>query len=158
MYSCPARAMLPEPTRSSRSGVGSGASITANVLNVIATIPVTSAGSGYTSPPTITISDGTGSGAVAVPTMAGVQPADVVTYSIGDNCIATAVGYAGKATSASIANYAGQLEPGLGGFYDFGLSQSSRHLADWHKLCRPRHSVCSPITFRQLAEKKRCPD
>ncbi len=109
-------------------GGGTGASFTGNVSSVIVSIPVTNGGSGYTSPPTITITDMAGSGAVASPVMGGVQASDVVTYSAGISWLTTGSGAASGATNGSVGNYAGELEPGLGGCYDFGLSPDARTL------------------------------
>jgi len=82
------------------------------VNGVIKSIPVTSPGSGYTSAPTITITDGgSGSGAVAVALMSGPAPTDVVTYSAPANWLSTSSGSVPAATSVPMLNFAGQLEP-----------------------------------------------
>jgi hypothetical protein len=58
--------------------------------------------------------------------MKGVQPSDVVTYTVADNWITTAAGYPSAATNAPVANYSGQLEPGFGGIYSGSLPSTSR--------------------------------
>jgi hypothetical protein len=79
---------------------------------VIATVPVISPGSGYTSAPTIAVSGtGGGSGAVVAPMMSGPGPGDVVTYSAPAGWLATAAGNVPAASGAPVANYAGMLDP-----------------------------------------------
>ena len=109
-------------------GTGSGGTVTCHITEVIASIPVTNAGSGYTSPPTITIADSGGSGAVAVPLMAGIGPADVVQYTAVDSWAIAASGPAGAVTNVPVANYSGQLEPGFGGFIGFNLPANEHNL------------------------------
>ena len=72
------------------AGPGSGATITSTISNAIVSIPITNPGSGYTSQPSIGITDDTGTGATAIAAMAGVQPTDVVTYSASDSWIVSA--------------------------------------------------------------------
>ena len=63
------------PTVTVSGGGGSGCTLTATVSDgTITGMTVTEAGSGYTTPPTITISDSTGSGAIAMP-VAAIAPA-----------------------------------------------------------------------------------
>ena len=128
------------PPTVSLSGGGysvAASSLTCTVSNVIASVPVTGAGSGYTSPPTISITDSTGSGAVAVAVMGGVQPSDVVTYSAARQWVSTANGYPAATTSAAVANYSGQLETGVGGVYNFGLSPGARTIQAGSNLTGP---------------------
>ena len=108
---------------------GTGASFTSVVTNVIGQVPITNPGSGYTSAPTITIGDGgSGTGATCAAIMAGVQPTDVVRYSAANSWLATAAGPASTATNASIINYSGQLEPGIGTQFGSALPSSERTL------------------------------
>jgi Bacterial Ig-like domain len=109
-------------------GTGSGGSIICHITNVIAAIPVTNPGSGYTKPPTITISDGgSGTGATAVVLMSGVGPTDVAVYSAVDSWASATNGPVGAATNVPVANYSGQNEPGFGTFLGFNLP-SNEHL------------------------------
>jgi len=66
------------PTATVSGGGGTGCVLGTPVLSggAITSIPVTSHGSGYITPPTITITDSTGSGAVAMP-LAAVAPPSV---------------------------------------------------------------------------------
>ena len=116
-------------------GGGSGASFTAHVNNIIVSIPVTNGGSGYTSPPTIAITDSTGSGAVAVPLMGGAQPSDVVTYSAAASWLSTSVSAAAAATNAAVTNYAGQLESCVGGSYNFSQPSNQRTMPLGMNIC-----------------------
>ena len=106
------------PTVSFSAGA---ATATAHVSNCIRSIPVTTPGSGYTSTPTVAITDGTGTGALAVAVMGGVQSGDVVTYSgVSDGWFTTTSGIAAGTSGSSVANYSGSLEPGVGGYTNFG--------------------------------------
>jgi hypothetical protein len=80
---------------------------------VIVSIPVLSPGIGYTSAPTITITDpgGSGSGAVVVPIMTGPAATDTVTYSAPAGWLSTSVGTVPAATNAPVYNFGGSLEP-----------------------------------------------
>jgi len=137
------------PTAVAVGGGGSGCVLGTPVTSggVITSIPVVSGGSGYTSPPEIVISDspcsvvpvsisqrlrkqrwragqssgGVGSGASAAPVMSGALSTDTVTFSAPANWISTAGGTAPAASGAAVANYVGQLEPGIGGYLGFGL-------------------------------------
>jgi hypothetical protein len=94
--------------------------ITCNVSNYISGIPVTAPGTGFTSRPTYTITDSTGSGAVAAPQMA-LSASDVVTYSVANNWLSTTLGSSGPATNEVIPNFVGVLEGPTGhvsGFRD----------------------------------------
>ena len=103
------------------------ATATATVTNTIATVPITSPGSGYTQTPIIAISDGgSGTGATAVALMGGVQPSDNVRYTAPDQWITSTVGPATNPTNVAIANYSGQLEPGVGTSYGFTLPTDQR--------------------------------
>jgi hypothetical protein len=83
---------------------------------------VTAQGSGYTSPPAITITDGgSGTGATAVALMGGLTPSDVVQYTAADAWVTTASGPCAAALNASVPNYTGQSEPGFSGFLGFNL-------------------------------------
>ena len=123
-------------------GGGSGATFhAATISNVIAYIPVTSSNSNLTGPPAITITDGTGTGAVAVPVMSGIQPSDVVTYTASDGWLTTAAGLAPAAPSVystgSVANYVGQLEPALGGFLGFDLPAGQKTFQLGYNVANP---------------------
>lgn len=108
----------------SNSGYTFNAPTLAN--GVLESIPVLSPGSGYTSLPTITITDPTGSGAVAVAVMSGPAATDTVTYSAAFGWLTASVPYtiAGKgynalapvpaATNALMTNSAGSIEPWFG--------------------------------------------
>ncbi len=91
---------------------------------VITSIPITNPGSGYIIPVVITITDGTGSAAVAVPVMSGVGPTDVVTYSAADSWLTAVPGPVSAATAAPVFNSAGSLEPAIGGYLPFGLTDN----------------------------------
>ena len=119
----------PTATVNTNGQGGTGASVKGVVSYAIASVPVTNAGTGYTSPPTITISDTTGSGAVAVPLMGGVQPSDVVTYSaLQDDWFTSAAGSVSAILSGTVANYSGQLEPSIGSIYAASLAADQRTL------------------------------
>ena len=130
-------------TASVSGGGGSGCTLGIPVLTggAITSIAVTTPGSGYTSPPEIVISGYFGSGASAVAVMGGVQPADVVTYSAADSWIIAASGPAPAAPSAytttSVANYAGELEPALGGYLPFDLPANQRTMPVGPQLAWP---------------------
>ena len=79
---------------------------------VIGSIPVVSPGTGYTSQPTITITDGgSGSGAAAAALMTGPLSTDAVTYSAAAGWLTTSGGTVPAATNASLFNFNGQVEP-----------------------------------------------
>ena len=119
------------PTASlSGGGGGSGCVLGTPVLSggVITSIPVVSTGSGYTQPPSIVIVDANGTGAVAVPLMGGAVSTDVVTYSASASWLTTAAGAAPAATNASVPNWQGQLEPGIGGFVGFNAGPNQKYM------------------------------
>ncbi len=100
---------------SSPNKVGIGANITANISNYIAGIPVVNHGTGFTSYPTFTITDGgAGTGAVAAPIMTGAQSTDSITYSWAAGGLTTTLGTTAAATNAVVTNYAGVLEGPVG--------------------------------------------
>jgi hypothetical protein len=117
-----------------RGGASVDATCSPVLSNAIRSIPVTAAGSGYTGPPTITITDGTGSGAVAVAQLGGVGPTDIVTYTgVADGWLTAESGIAPAVPSQYVpsnvvTNYAGRLEPGVGGYSDFDLPAVERTL------------------------------
>jgi hypothetical protein len=104
--------------------------------NVIVSIPVTNPGTGYTSAPTITLTDGgSGAGAVAVAIMSGPLSTDTVTYSAPANWLATvlppvtpadsaggvlnahylpATGSVGASVNVAMPNFSGAIEPMFG--------------------------------------------
>jgi hypothetical protein len=124
------------PTASWTGGGGSGLVLGTPVVSSggITSVPVLSPGSGFSSPPTITIIDPTGTGAVVVAQMAGIQPGDVVTYGgVADGWLTSASGIAAGypstyISSNTVANYSGQLEPGVGGYTGFNAPASQRTL------------------------------
>jgi hypothetical protein len=84
---------------------GPNASITCTIGNYVQSVPVMNGGSGFTSPPTITIHDtGSGTGAVAAPIMSGPLSSDVLTYSAASQWLTTALSFialGGNITSGS---------------------------------------------------------
>ena len=78
---------------------------------VILSIPVVHPGTGYTSQPTVSITDSTGSGAVAVAMMSGPAPTDIVTYSAPSGWISTSAGSTSSISNAPMFNYSGVVEP-----------------------------------------------
>lgn len=98
---------------------GVTATVTATVSNYVASVPVTSPGSGYTSPPSITISGGSGTGATVMPIMTGVSNTDVITYSAPANWFATALGSPVGASNTAVTNWTGQLEGPTDGMTGF---------------------------------------
>ncbi len=102
------------------SGVpGTGLTVSAVIGNYIQTIPVTNPGTGFTSPPTFTIADSTGTLASCVPVMTGCASTDVVTCSAAAGWLTTSIlgvgGYSVPAmTNAAVANSVGQLEGPVG--------------------------------------------
>lgn len=94
------------------------AAITCNVNSYITSIPVINPGSGFTSPPTYTITDPTGSGAVAVPIMTGPFSTDSLTYSVGDGWLTTSAGIA-IGSSGVLTNFVGKLEGPVGNVAGF---------------------------------------
>ena len=81
-----------EPSVTSFTAGFNNATITCNVSNYIQSVPVTNHGSGFTSPPTYTITDSTGSGAVAAPIMNGPASTDTCTYTVADGWLTTTLG------------------------------------------------------------------
>ena len=98
---------------------GTTATASATVSSYVESIPVTSPGSGFTSLPTITISGGSGSGAVALPIMTGVAASDTITYSAPIGWFMTALGGPAAATNAAVTNWTGQLEGPTNGMIGF---------------------------------------
>jgi len=98
----------------------------------ITSIPVVSSTSNHTAPPTITITDSTGSGAAAVAVMSGPGPTDTVLFSAAAGWIVTGAGNAPTAVAAPVANYAGQLEPGIGGYLGFGMPATPSLEVGWN--------------------------
>jgi hypothetical protein len=99
-------------------GGGTGLVVTGTIGNYIQSVPITDPGLGYTSPPTLTITDSTGTGAVASVTMAGPAATDVLTYTVADRWLSVTIngviGAVGGATAGPMANWLGQLEgPGV---------------------------------------------
>jgi hypothetical protein len=90
-----------------------GTSFTPTVSNgALSIIPVTNSGSGYTSAPTITVTDsGSGTGAVAAPIMSGPLSTDTVTFSAASGWLTSTAGTIAAATNAAVDNSAGQIEP-----------------------------------------------
>jgi hypothetical protein len=94
---------------------GSGATLACKVGNYILDIPVTNGGSGFTSPPTFTITDtGSGAGAVAAPIMTGPLSTDTVTFTAASQWLSTTLGNTLGASSATMANFVGTLEGPVG--------------------------------------------
>ena len=141
-------------TSSFSSPFGANATITCNVSNYISGIPVTNPGTGFTSRPTYTITDSTGAGAVAAPSMR-LSASDVVTYTVADNWLSTSLGTVFGATDQVIPNFVGVLEGPTGhvtGFRDtpttkFGgeyTGQSNQNSFDcWFKN---KMAVAEPFT------------
>ena len=98
---------------------GTTATAGATVSSYVESIPVTSPGSGFTGLPTITISGGSGSGAVALPIMTGMTASDTITYSAPIGWFMTALGGPAPATNAAVANWTGQLEGPTNGMLGF---------------------------------------
>ena len=79
-----------------------------NVSTYLTGIPVINDGSGFTSPPTFTITDGgSGSALYAVPIMTGPLSTDALTYSWAAGGITTNLGSTAVATNAPITNFGG---------------------------------------------------
>jgi hypothetical protein len=110
-------------------GGGSGATCTlTNTAGVITGCTITAGGSGYTSLPTITVTDtGGGTGATVLPFMSGASSSDTLTYTAPIAWYSTAAGTPDVvASAASIANYAGQIEPiSIAGVKSFALNPST---------------------------------
>jgi hypothetical protein len=114
-YTNPAMTLVP---------VGNSTVVRANVNDYIAEIPVTRPGSGFTSPPTFTISQRGASAtraAVPVAIMAGVSPGDTVEYSASGGWLdptmgGSPLGGIRPVANAMMANFSGQREGTRGGF------------------------------------------
>ena len=92
-------------------GVVAGATITVS-NGVIGSVPVLSPGVGYTTTPTITITDGgPGTGVVAAPIMTGPMATDLVSYSAPAGWLTTAAGAVPASTNAAMFSFNGELEP-----------------------------------------------
>ena len=94
---------------------GTGLTVSCTIGNYIQSVPVINGGSGFTRPPTFTISDsGTGTGAAAVAVMSGPLPTDVLTYFATSGWLTTKVQSTSgspvlPATNAFVTNWVGQL-------------------------------------------------
>jgi Bacterial Ig-like domain len=94
---------------------GTNATYTCTVGNYILEIPPTNVGSGFTSPPTFTITDtGSGAGAVTAPIMTGPLSTDVVTFSAAPQWLNTSLGNTTEASSETLTNFVGTLEGPVG--------------------------------------------
>jgi hypothetical protein len=108
--------------------VGNNITVEPVIESYIQWIPVISSAFFY-SPPTISVTDPTGSGAILVPVMGGVGPTDVVTYSTVANWI-TATNTTVTATGNALAdNWVGQKEqstpfdiPSFTGYIKLGVN------------------------------------
>lgn len=99
-----------DPTVTSFTASYGNATITCTVSKYIQSVPVTNPGSGFTSPPTYTFTDGTGGGAVAAPIMNGPASTDTCTYTVADGWLTTTLGPVLGATNGALQNFVGQLE------------------------------------------------
>ena len=103
---------------------GKSASVQPILSTYIASVPVTAGGSGYTSAPTISVSDPTGTGATFVPIMSGVSSGDTMTYRRPAGWITPSIGGlplggVQAASGAHMDNWTGQREGASGGFAAF---------------------------------------
>jgi hypothetical protein len=96
--------------------------------DVIVSIPVTSSTGTHAAPPVVTITDSSGTGASAVAMMSGPSSSDVVTYTGSAGWLVTSGGSAPAVTNGTVANYAGQPEPGIGGYLGFYVPPIDRSL------------------------------
>lgn len=111
-----------DPTVTSFTFSYNNATITAHVSHYIQSVPVLTPGSGYTSPPTISFTDSTGSGAVAAPIMNGPAATDTCTYTVADGWLTTTFGFTGGATNGAMQNNVGVLEGPNGHLNGFGAT------------------------------------
>jgi hypothetical protein len=100
---------------------GSGLTVTATIGTYVIPPLVTTPGTGYTSPPTIAITDpgGSGTGATCVPVMTGPLSTDTITYSAPAGWVTTSIdGIPGfhtpAATNVPVTNSVGVLEGPVG--------------------------------------------
>lgn len=97
------------------------------VANYLSAVPVTTAGSGYTSTPTIAVTDPAGTGAVFQPLMTGVLATDTMTYSAPASWLSpTDGGYVTggvqAVSGAAMANWTGQFEGATGGLWPIAVT------------------------------------
>ena len=110
---------------------GTGLTVSCTIGNYIQSVPVINGGSGFTRPPTFTISDsGTGTGAAAVAVMSGPLPTDVLTYFATSGWLTTKVQSTSgllvpPATNAFVTNWVGQLEGPTGRMIGFTAPPST---------------------------------
>ena len=116
---------------------GSGLTVSCTIGNYIQSVPVTNGGSGFTSPPTFSISDsGAGAGAAVVPVMSGPLSTDVLTYSATSGWLTTQIEsttgtvltsglLVPPATNATVTNWVGQLEGPTGRMIGFTAPPST---------------------------------
>jgi len=128
-----------------------GAVVGASAGQSMATTPVrrppgSPESSGYQSWCRASSPSGAGSGASAVPVMAGPLSTDTVTYSASANWLTTAVDNAPAASGAAVANYVGQLEPAIGAFsatmpvLPFNLPPNDRTLQVGYNVSTPSNT------------------
>lgn len=109
---------------------GSTVSIRPVLSTYISYIPVTSQGHSFTSPPTISISDSTGSGASARALMTGAASGDTFTWSAPQNWFNPRInnlslGGIQAVTNAAVTNSVGSREPNVGGFECFSQTPTN---------------------------------
>ena len=134
----------------SRGGGGSGCVLGTPVVSggTITSIPVTTAGSGYTTPPTITITDSTGSGCIAMPLAAFAPPGQNFSGLGGG----TSAWYVGEAVT-STPHYlkSGQLLSSISGASTYTISNGAGSTLAGQSLGGAGNSivawVTSPTTF-----------
>jgi hypothetical protein len=98
------------------------ATITPNVSTYISSIPVTNGGLGLSSPPPITITDPTGTGASAYAMMSGPSASDIVTYSASNGWLPGA----SAISNGIMMNWVGQLEGPTNGLLGFTASPTMK--------------------------------
>ena len=111
-------------TASFNGAGGTAATITCHVSNYVQSVPVVSGGSGYTSAPTITITDSSGSGCVPAVIMSGPAPTDTITYSAPAGWLTTSLGSTSAAVAAPVTNSVGQNEGPSGNIAGFTQKQT----------------------------------
>lgn len=116
------------PTFAATGGGGTYSSITVALGQYIQYVPVTAAGSGYTSQPTLTVTDSTGSGAVLTPVMSGVGAEDTLTYSAATGWLSCGLGSSNAATAAAVEIFTGQFEGQAGNLARFLPSSKTMRL------------------------------